>query len=199
MLEDVLEVGHVSRPENASLEGRKVAAIAQERGIDLADAMLDVAVADGLETEFVLKDFLHVDPQGVTAILSHPSIHIGASDAGAHISQFCGAGDTSYLLARWVRDLKAFTLERAIHRLTGELATAFGIRGRGRIEKGLAGDVVIFDPETIDRGSEDFVRDVPGGANRYVRHATGIDTVLINGAVVWENGAYTGARAGEVV
>jgi len=199
MLEDVFTVGRVARAENKALEGRKLAAIAAERGVDLADAMLDIAVSEDLETEFALANFLHVDPEGVTAILSDPNIHIGASDAGAHISQFCGAGDTSYLLGRWVRDLKAFTLERAIQRLTGELADAFGIRGRGRIEPGLAADLVIFDPSTIDRGTEDFVHDVPGNANRYVRHATGIDKVVVNGAVVWEDGAYTGARAGQVV
>ncbi len=109
--------------------------------------MLDLACAEGLKTEFCMRNALHADPEGVTAILSHPRIHIGASDAGAHIAQFCGAGDTSYLLARWVRDLKAFTLERAVHRLTGELADAFGIRGRGRLAAGQAGDLVLFDPD----------------------------------------------------
>lgn len=199
MLDDVFTVGRVARPENEPLEGRLLAEIARERGVEVPDAMLDIAVSENLETEFSLANFLHVDPDGVTAILSHPRIHIGASDAGAHISQFCGAGDTSYLLARWVRDLKAFTLERAVQRLTSELADAFGIRGRGRIAPGQAADLVIFDPDAIDRGSEEFVRDVPGNANRYVRHAKGIDRVVVNGAVVWEDGSYTDARAGQIV
>ena len=41
--------------------------------------------------------------------------------------------------------------------------------------------------------------DVPGNANRYVRHAHGIDKVLVNGAVVLENGSYTDARAGVII
>lgn len=195
----VLRVGQTARPENKPLEGRFLNDLATERGVTPADVMLDLAVAEDLKTEFAMRDFIHVDPDGVTAILSHPRIHIGASDAGAHIAQFCGAGDTSYLLARWVRDLKAFSLEQAVHRLTGELADAFGIRNRGRLVPGQAADLVLFNPDTIDRGSEDFVSDVPGGGNRYVRHATGIQLVAVNGAVTWENGAYTDARQGEIV
>jgi N-acyl-D-aspartate/D-glutamate deacylase len=195
----IMTVGRVARPENKALEGRLVSDIANERGVAPADAMLDLACGEDLETEFSLKNFLHVDPEGVTAVLSHPRIHIGASDAGAHVAQFCGAGDTGYLLARWVRDLKAFTLEQAVYRLTGQLADDFGIRGRGRITPGLAADLVVFDADSIDRGDEEFVNDVPGGGNRYVRHATGVEQVIVNGAVTWEQGAYTGARAGQTV
>jgi N-acyl-D-aspartate/D-glutamate deacylase len=195
----LLTVGETATPANAPLRGRLLAELASERGVTPADVMLDVACSEELKTEFSIRDAIHADTEGVTAILSHPRIHIGASDAGAHVAQFCGAGDTSYLLARWVRELKAFTLEQAVHRLSGELADAFGIRGRGRILPGLAADLVLFDPQTIDRGAEEFVGDVPGGGNRYVRHAKGIDLVAVNGAVVWEQGAYTDARAGQVV
>ncbi len=195
----VAMVGQTAQPRNHALRGRLLADLATERGVTPADVMIDLACDEELQTEFSIRNVIHADPEGVTAILSHPRIHVGASDAGAHVAQFCGAGDTGYLLSRWVRDLKAFTLERAVHRLTGELADAFGIRGRGRIAAGLAADIVLFDPDRIDRGEEEFINDVPGGGNRYVRHATGIRTVLVNGAVVWENGSYTAARAGEIV
>jgi N-acyl-D-aspartate/D-glutamate deacylase len=196
---DMLVVGETAKASNAHLQGRPLFELAAERGVTPVDVMVDLACDEELRTEFSIRNLIHADPDGVTAILSHPRIHIGASDAGAHIAQFCGAGDTSYLLARWVRELKAFTLEQAVHRVTGELAAAFGIRGRGCITPGLAADLVLFDPDTIDRGAEDFIGDVPGGGNRYVRHASGIDLVAVNGAVVWHEGAYTEARAGEIV
>jgi len=198
-LMDMLTVGETATPANASLRGRSLAQLAAERGVTAVDVMLDLACAEDLKTEFSIRDLIHAETEGVTAILSHPRIHIGASDAGAHVAQFCGAGDTSYLLARWVRELQAFTLEQAVHRLTGELADAFGIRGRGRLQPGLAADLVLFDPDRIDRGAEEFIGDVPGGGNRYVRHATGIDLVAVNGAVVWEEDGYTDARTGQIV
>ena len=194
-----LVLSRAATPAHRALEGRLLREIATERGVHPVDAWLDIACAEELQTEICLRGMIHSDPAGVAGILQHPLIHIGASDAGAHIAQFCGSGDTSWLLGHWVRELGVMSLERAVHRLTGELADAFGIRGRGRLEPGLAGDLVLFDAATIDRGDEEFVKDVPGGASRYLRHARGIDCVAVGGSVVWENGAYTEARSGTLV
>ena len=49
------------------------------------------------------------------------------------------------------------------------------------------------------RLEEVFVHDVPGDANRYVRHPKGVDTVLINGAVVHDGNGYTDARVGQII
>jgi N-acyl-D-aspartate/D-glutamate deacylase len=168
-------------------------------GRSLPDAMIEIAVRDGLRTEFQLKGAIHADPAEVIKLLTNPLVHIGASDAGAHVSQFCGAGDTGDLLDLYVRRRGDLTLERAVHRLTGELAEAWGISGRGFVREGYAADLVIFDPDTIGRGEEQFVSDFPGDARRYVCHAKGVETVIVNGAVVRQGGAYTDARAGVVV
>ncbi len=194
-----LVVSRVAKVANAGLEGRLLRDIAAERGVHPVDVWLDLACAEDLATEFSLRGMIHADPDGVAGILTHPRVHIGASDAGAHIAQFCGSGDTTWLLGHWVRDRGMMPLERAVHRLTDELAQAFGIAGRGRLEPGFAGDLVLFDPATIDRGDEEFVQDVPGGGNRYLRHARGIDMVAVAGAVVWQGGGYTEARSGTIV
>ncbi len=192
-------VGEVYNPSNQQYLGRRLSEIAKEQGKSMPDVMLDIAVADDLRTEFRINEIVHGDPEIVAQILDHPSIHIGASDAGAHVSQFCGAGDTSDLFARFVRQFGKLSLERAVHRLTAEPADAWGIKNRGRIIVGGAADLALFDPQTISRGKEVFVSDFPGGGNRYIRHAQGIDKVIVNGKVVVDGGNYTEARPGQIV
>ena len=199
MLLYTLRIGDTYSDENKSLEGRLLSEVAAEMGTTLPDAMLTIAVRDNLQTEFQLKGAIHADRNEVIKLLDNPLIHIGASDAGAHVSQFCGAGDTGDMIDIYVRQRGDMTLEHAVHRMTGELADAWGIAGRGYIREGYAADLVIFDPETIARGKEQFVSDFPGEARRYVCHAQGVDTVIVNGAVVRESGAYTAARAGVFV
>jgi len=194
-----MTVGRVYAPENERYLGRKLTEISADVGKSPADIMLDIAVADGLRTEFQIRGAIHADPEIVSIILDHPLVQIGGSDAGAHVTQFCGAGDTTDMLERYVRGFGKMTVERAIYRMTGEPAKSWGVHDRGTLETGLAADVVIFDPKTIARGEEEFVGDFPGGANRYVRHATGIDKVIVNGEVVLDKGSYTDARAGMIV
>ena len=195
----ILRVGDTYSAENKQFEGKPLFEAAQALGKSLPDAMLDIAVRDQLQTEFQLKGVIHANPDEVIKILDHPLIHVGASDAGAHISQFCGAGDTSDLMERFVRKFGMMSLERAVQRLTGDLADAWGIADRGKIREGYAADLVLFDPDTIARREEEFVSDFPGEARRYICHADGIEAVVVNGAVVRENGAYTEARAGRTV
>lgn len=199
MLLPALTVGEVYCQANTQYLGRMLGEIAHQEGKSPAEAMIDIALTDELRTEFQVRGLIHADLDIVAEILDHPLIHIGGSDAGAHITQFCGAGDTCDLLERFVRERGKFSLERAVHRLTGEAADAWGIRGRGTIAVGQAADLVLFDPDTIARGREEFVADFPGEARRYVRHASGIDKVLVNGAIVVDQGRYTEARAGLVV
>ncbi len=192
-------VGETYNPSNSKYQGMRIADIAKAEGKSIPAAMLDIALADDLRTEFQINDAIHADPERVAEILNHPAILIGASDAGAHVSQFCGAGDTSDLFDRFVRQFGTFTLERAVHRVTAEVADAWGIKNRGRIAVGAAADLVLFDRDTISRGDEVFVNDFPGGGNRYIRHARGIDKVMVNGEIVVDAGNYTAARAGQIV
>jgi len=194
-----LRVGEVTSEKNEPHQGRMVMEIANEAGVSVAETILDIALEDDLTTEFQLQGVINANKEAVGRLLDNPYCHFGASDAGAHITQFCGTGDTSHLLEHYVREKKLMPIERAVHRMTGELAEAWGISDRGTLEVGKAADVVHFDPETVSVGEEYFVNDFPGEANRYLRPATGYHHVVVNGQIVLEDGEYTDARPGTIV
>ncbi len=195
----MLTVDRVQAEANQPYQGRMLAEIAQAEGKDLGEVILDLSLADDLDAEFRLQNVLNADKAAVADLIDHPLLHFGASDAGAHITQFCGTGDTTHLLEHFVRDSGRLTLERGIHRMTGEVAADWGLADRGTIEAGKAADLVLFDLNRIHCRDEEFVDDFPGEARRYIRRADGYTAVLVNGEVVLENGTYTDARSGSIV
>jgi N-acyl-D-aspartate/D-glutamate deacylase len=194
-----LSVGKVKSPANERYRGRYLAEIAQTEGKELGEVILDLSLADNLDTEFQLKNVINADKAAVARLIEHPLCHFGASDAGAHITQFCGTGDTTHMLEHYVRDTGHLTLERALHRMTGEVAADWGIRDRGTLQPGMAADLVLFDLDRLACGPEELVDDFPGEARRYVRRAKGYRAVVVNGAIVLRDGVYTDARNGCVV
>ena len=194
-----LSVGKVRSPQNEQYRGRYLAEIAATEGKELGEVILDLSLADNLDTEFQLKNVINADKKAVAQLMLHPLLHFGASDAGAHITQFCGTGDTTHMLEHYVRDTGHLTLERAMQRMTGEVAKDWGIRDRGTLEIGKAADLVLFDLDKLACGPEELVDDFPGEARRYVRRAKGYRAVIVNGAIVMRDGEYTDARNGQVV
>ena len=194
-----LKVGSVKSDENQRYRGQYLGSIAQEENKELGEVILDLSIRDNLDTEFQLQNVINADKQAVAKIVSHPLCHFGASDAGAHITQFCGTGDTSHLLQHYVRETSTFSLEEAIHKMTGELAVDWGLADRGTLEEGKAADIVIFNSDTVSVGEEEFVDDFPGEARRYVRKSEGYDVVIVNGAIAYQDGRYTETLNGRVV
>jgi N-acyl-D-amino-acid deacylase len=182
----------------AALVGRTLGAIAKDRGQSPALALIELSLEHGLDVAFLAADMGHEQTARIGPMLAHPLVHIGASDGGAHIASFATYGDTGYLFSEFVRKSGALTLEQAVRKITADTADIWGLKGRGRLQPGQAADVVIFDPQTIGRGEERPVFDMPGDGMRYVRSATGIDTVLVNGEVAYADGAYTDSHSGVV-
>lgn len=194
-----MRVGDVKSSENEQYQGRTITEIAESEGKRIGEVVLDLSLRDDLDTEFKLEGVVNADQEAVARLIDGPLCHFGASDAGAHITQFCGTGDTTYLLSHFVRESGTMTLEQGVHRMTGEVARDWGIRDRGTLEAGQAADVVIFDADRVAITKEEFVDDFPGEARRYVRRAEGFDRVLVNGEVVYSGEGYTEARPGEIV
>jgi len=175
-------------PSDRSLEERPLLEVARERGVDPIDLLCDLSLTDRLEPRFRMA-VVNTDEDEVEELLTHPDTVLGLSDAGAHASQLCDACFSTHLLSRWVREREALTLERAVHMLTARPAEIFGIRDRGLLAEGRPADVVVFDPATVGAGPLQRVGDLPGGADRLVSEAFGIDAVIVNGAILRRNGA----------
>ena len=193
-----ITVRDAASPAVAALAGRSIADIAATRGVEAPDALLDLALEDGLETLFDFPVF-NQDPDAVRPLVTDPRFLIGLSDGGAHVDQLCDAGYATYLLGKWVRQWQALTLEEGVRRLTSEIADFFGIPGRGRLVAGAAADLVLFDPATVDDEAPEYVHDLPGGAKRLVARARGIHATVVGGAVVYREGKETGTRPGTVL
>ncbi|MBA3455601.1 MAG: amidohydrolase family protein, partial [Deltaproteobacteria bacterium] len=180
--------------------GKTIQGIADEQKRDPIDVFLDIALEDELKTRYSVRLF-NVNLERVGALITDPRTLLGLSDAGAHIDVFCTADYTTHLLGAWVRDHKVMTLERAIQRITTEPAAFFGIKDRGRLAAGMAADIVVFDPDTIDSTLRpEMIHDFPGKIGRLVTRARGIHYTIVNGAVLYENGAiHSEARPGRVL
>ena len=174
-------------PQDPSLDERNVAQLAAERGVHPVDLVLDLALASDLEARFRIA-VMNTDERAVAELLAHPAVVLGLSDAGAHASQLCDACFSTHLLSHWVREKQVLSLEQAVRLLTSRSAEVFGIRDRGRLAVGLAGDVAVFDPDTVGCSPLRRVRDLPAGQDRLVADATGIRAVVVNGTLLREDG-----------
>ncbi len=177
---------------------RTVAEIARERGVDPAEAMIDLALERDLE-RFFIHPVANEDQDTVLEMMRHPRAVVTFSDSGAHVSQIIDSSLQTHLLSHWVRAKQAFTLEQAVRMLTLVPATHWGFADRGLVREGFAADLIVFDPDTISPELPEVVNDLPAGARRLVQRARGIAATIVNGEVLLRDGKHTGALPGQLL
>lgn len=128
------------------------------------------------------------DHEEVGELLANEHTVVALSDAGAHASQLCDACYSTHLLGHWSRDEGIMEMETAVHMLTRKPADVMGLHERGRLAEGLPADVVVFDPATVDASGLTRVHDLPAGQDRLVSQALGIQSVMVNGTVIRQDG-----------
>ena len=94
------------------------------------------------------------------------------------------------VLGHYARDVGLFSLEQAVHKMTGLTARSYGLPGRGVLSEGAYADITVFDPQRIAEGAT---------FEQPIAPAPGIDVVIVNGAIVWRDGRSTAARPGRVL
>ncbi len=164
--------------------GRMLADIAAGWGLELRQAAERLLPAGAI--------YFQMDEGDVQRILAHPRSMV-ASDGLPH-DEFPHPrlwGTFPRVLGHYARDLGLFSLETAVHKMTGRTAEVFGLRDRGVLRAGAYADLVLFDPATV-RDAADF--DTP------TRPADGIIETWVNGQSAYVGGqGATDARAGRLV
>jgi dihydroorotase/N-acyl-D-amino-acid deacylase len=135
-----------------------------------------------------------LDEQDVERIMRHPQTMIASDgrlvrpgDGHPHPRWY---GTFPRVLAVYVRDRHVLTLESAVHKMTGLPAGRLGLADRGRLAEGSHADIVIFDADRVrDRATFEEPHQYPDG----------IDYVIVNGALVVDDGRFTDVRAGRVL
>jgi N-acyl-D-amino-acid deacylase len=180
MCKRVLITWSQTRPEAA---GRYLDELVAESGMEL-DALID-----GLQPAGAI--YYGMDEADVERILAYPETMIGSDglphDAFPHPRLW---GSFPRVLGHYARDRKLFTLEQAVHKMTGLPAARFGLTGRGRVAPGCHTDLVVFDPARISDTATFAQPTTP---------AAGIQSVYVNGTLAWRDRASTGARTGQVL
>jgi N-acyl-D-amino-acid deacylase len=127
----------------------------------------------------------------VRRVLSYPHTMIGSDglphDEHPHPRLW---GTFPRVLGHYVRDVKLFTLEEAVRRMTALPAAQFGLKDRGSLRVGAFADLVLFDPVVV---ADTATFEKPKAP------AAGISLVMVNGRVVWNDGAATGNRPGRAL
>ena len=197
-MQDVF-VSIVRQEKHKELVGKNMVELGQMQHKTPLEALLDLAIAENLDTQFLIHGFANGDENAVRALTTDPYVLTGGSDGGAHIAFLCQVTYSSFLLSHWVREKKALTLEQAVRRLTFDPASLLGIPNRGLLKTGMAADLTIFDPDKVQAKEKEFVQDLPGGASRLIARSEGYRYTIVNGQPLLRDGEPTGAYPGRVL
>lgn len=182
---------------DAAVIGKSFGQVGLDRGLHPVDTFLDLVLEHGRGLRWRTTISNH-RPEVLKQLAREPGIQLGFSDAGAHLRNMAFY-NMGLRLLRHVRDAQNsgrgfMSIERAVHRLTGELADWYRLDA-GHLRIGDRADVVIIDPERLDAGLDDYAEepvDCYGGLSRMVnRNDDTVAAVLVGGRVVFIDGHAT--------
>lgn len=182
---------------DTTLIGKSFGQIADERGLHPLDAFLDVLVENGERNVRWTTVVANHRPKHLDKLAADPSIHMGFSDAGAHLRNMAFYNFSLRLLKR-VRDADRagrpfLTVQRAVHRLTAEVAEWFGLDA-GTLREGERADFVVIDPAGLDESVDGYHEEKVsfyGGLSRMVnRNDAAVVATGVGGTVVYRNGQF---------
>jgi N-acyl-D-amino-acid deacylase len=198
-VEAAFVLAHVSRADGIIFNsfarhpeyvGKNLAEVARMRGTSDVRALLDLLAEPGGSGAGIVARGM--DDADVERLIRWPFANVcsDGTSTGLHPRGF---GSFSRVLGPYAREKKLFSTEEAVRKMSSLAAANVGIRERGLIEPGYYADLVLFDPGTVKDNAEFG----PTGAAQ--RLASGIQTVWVNGQVVFADGKPSGAYPGKVI
>jgi N-acyl-D-amino-acid deacylase len=178
---DVLVSWSAPHPE---MTGRLLASIADEWGVTQREACLRLKPGGAC--------YFQMHEDDVRRVLAHERSMIGSDglphDRHPHPRLW---GAFPRVLGHYGREQKLFSMEQAVHKMTGLSARNFRLNGRGEIREGGFADVVVFDPARV--------RDL-ATYEQPQRRCEGIERVYVNGQLALTSSmAACERRAGKVL
>ncbi len=191
----------VTGPASAATEQFRdllIGDIAARLGKDPVDTMLDIAVADGLKTDFFAAP-PNVSDVHLREIVADPYVLFGVSDGGAHTKFLTAGRYPTETICKIVREQGMLSLEEAHWRLSALPAMVAGFDDRGVIKRGAPADIVIYDYDNLAVLPREIVHDLPGGEWRRIQRASGYRYVLVNGQITIANDRETNTHSGRLL
>lgn len=178
-------------------QGKTLEGLSQSWGISPEATIVNLLV--GSELKVIV--FAHIlNEANIQAGLKHP-LAIVASDGAGYDLNYNKIGDLPHprafgAFSRFLRKYpnpkkqNIFSYKEAIYKITGMPAERFGIKQRGFVKKSYFADLVVFDPEKIE--------ELTTFENPY-QYSIGINNVIINGNMIYENGKYSEEFHGRIL
>lgn len=185
LVDGVIDVMLTWSEAHPDVGGRLLADIAAEWGVDQKTACRRLMPGGAC--------YFQMHEDDVERVIAHPRSMIGSDglphDRHPHPRLW---GAFPRVFARYWRERKLFSLEQAVHKMTGMTAKNFRLAGRGLLRAGAFADVVVFDPTRI-ADTATF--------ERPISTSVGITAVYVNGqrAYAEANGTAVHARAGRML
>jgi len=180
-------IGQTADSRYSALAGQSVAAMAKSTNEDSWDTFFNLVRAG----TFALPESMSEENKLLALREEFISFCTDVGPASSLIASHPRAfGSFPRLLSKYVRELGAISLERAVAQASAAAANAIMAYDRGRLSEGLAADLIVFDYDQIaDKAT--FAK--PSAVS------VGMKYVVVNGTVVLDNGNLTGARPGRVL
>ncbi len=135
----------------------------------------------------------------ISELLKHPYTVTALGDGGAHVGSICDTSANIYLLTKWVKDEGLFDYAKAVRMITREPAEFFSLKDRGLLKPGMKADINIIDFDRLALKTPHIVSDLPGGGNRFLQNADGIEATFVSGQMIYQKGEATGALPGKLL